>query len=123
MRRNAKRMLTDSEVLVVFEMWDAKKTRAEIASELNISITTLDERKKDQLASLPRRQGMNGGRFERVAGSRISDEPTPEQLADMDRRRLEVQARWTTEERIQRMQGIPDTTQHVRDIQAAYRNA
>ena len=123
MRRNAKRMLTDNEVLVVFEMWDAKKTRAEIAVELNISIYTLEERQKDQLANLPRRPGMNGGRFERVRGSRITDDPTPEQIAEMEQRRLEVQSRWTVEQRAQRLQGIPDTTQHVREIAAAYRNS
>ena len=120
--RNGKRLFTTHELLVVFDMWEDNKTRAEIACAVGVSVCTLDERRKDQLASLPNRQGKRGGRFERVPGERIQDTPTPQQIEEMEVRKMEVQARWSAEVRAQRLQGIPDTTQQVREIVAAYQN-
>ena len=123
--RNGKRLFTPDELLVVFDMWEDNKTRSEIACALNVSVWTIDLRRKDQLASLPNRQGSNGGPrgpFVRTSGKRINDTPTPQQIEEMESRKMEVQARWSAEVRAQRLQGIPDTTQHVRDIAAAYRD-
>ena len=58
------------------------------------------------LAHLPSRQGAGGGRHPKVPGSRISDAPSPEQLAAIEVRKLEVQARWSDAERLARM-GYP----------------
>lgn len=111
------RRLTSDEILVVFDMWEAGKTRAEIAAAVNMTVYALDERRRDQLSHLPKRQGR------REKGCRISDDdPTPEQVAEIEARKLEVQARWTERERVLRIQGIADGMQRVREIAAAYRN-
>jgi len=109
------RRLTDEQVLVIFDMWESGSTRAEIAYAMDLTVYTLDERRKDQLSHLPKRQGR------REHGNGFGDNPTPEQIAEIENRKLQVQARWTEQERVLRIQGIPDNTQRVREIAAAYR--
>jgi len=116
MRRNAKRMLTDSEVLVVFDMWESGSTRAEIAFAMDLTVCTLDERRKDQLSHLPKRQGR------RESSRPIPENPSADQIAELEHRKAFIQSRWTAEQRVQRLQGVPDTTQHIREIAAAFRN-
>jgi hypothetical protein len=106
--------LTPEQVLVVFDMWEQGSTRSEIAFAMDMTVSTLDERRKDQLSHLANRQGR------RERSRCIPDEPSPEQIAGIEQRKLEVQSKWTAQERALRIQGVPDTTQHVREIAAAY---
>ena len=89
MRRNAQRMLTDSEVGVVFDMHGRGVRRSEIATLMGVSEKRLFDRGLERrgrgtlahpsLVNLPRRQGKNGGRPRN--GSRV--DPTPDEIREL----------------------------------------
>lgn len=113
------RELTRQQVLVVMEMWEEGATQMDIADAIGMSIHCLEEhRLRGQLkGKLPARCGANP----RSCG--IPDNPTPEQRAEVEARKLEVQSRWTPQQRLQRSVNTQPPAVRVSDILAAYRVA
>lgn len=93
-------LLTDRQVRTVSKLWKSGATRDEICRAVGITNSVFRARLADQLAALPRRgRGRGGGRKNRRR------DPTPEEI--YGRLTLEVQAKWTDEEREDRWQGRP----------------
>lgn len=120
-RRSGNRLFTFDELQAVEQMWADGATRAQIADTIGVEIWVLDARRVDQLKHLPAARGRNGGKYNRRRS--ISDDPTPEEQAEHEQRRLEVQSRWDEETRIARIQGcVTDRTVRVDAIRAAIRH-
>lgn len=117
--RSSNRLLTFEEVEKATEMWEAGASRADIAGELDLAIWVLDVRRSDQLKHLPKRQGYRGGKYRRDVDL---DNPPAEVVAEIERRRLEVQRSWTEEVRVSRLSGVPSPIIPVADVRGAIRN-
>ena len=121
--RDSNRLFTFDELTTVEQMWNDGATRAQIADAVGVQIWVLDERRRDQLRHLPKERGRNGGRYCRKS-RRGDPDPSPEEMAEIEARRLEVQSWWTEEVRISRIQGAPCDRVVQRDaIRAAIRDA
>lgn len=93
-------LLTDRQVRAVSRLWRSGATRDEICRAVGITNSVFRARLADQLAALPRRgRGRGGGR------KLAQRDPSPDEI--YGRLTLEVQAKWTDEEREERWQGKP----------------
>lgn len=93
-----RQLLTPEQEAAVREAWAEGLRRDEVAHAAGITVARLVARLKDQLADLPRRgQGVGGGYR--------GDENDPSEEEIWGRLVLEVQARWSEEERDQRWKG------------------
>ena len=113
------RELSRQQMLTIFELWGGGASRQQIADAVGFSIHCLEEhRARGQLKGLlPKRRGCgskSGG---------IPDNPTPEQLAEVEARKLEVQSRWTPQQKLERTVNQSNSVHRVADIMAAYRMA
>ena len=99
---------TPEELDRVSEAWIGGASKAEVLQMMNWKAHVWEEFRRPGgiLSHLPSKQGQGGGRYPRVRGSRISDEPSPAQIAEIEQRKLEVRSRWTETEEMQR-RGIP----------------
>jgi hypothetical protein len=94
-----KLLLSREQEAAVRRAWRAGMRRDEVARAARITVSRLTARLKDQLADLPRRGRGKGG------GRRKDDyEPTEDEI--YGRLTLEIQARWTDEERAAAWKGI-----------------
>lgn len=85
-------LLSREQLASVRKAWRAGLRRDDVARAAGITVSRLTARLKDQLADLPRRGRGKGG------GRRGEDnDPTEEEI--YGRLTLEVQARWTDEQR------------------------
>lgn len=112
------RPLSREQLLTIFELWEEGASRQQVADALGVSINVIDEHRysgqlKGQLT--PRR-----GAGSKSGG--IPDNPTPEQIAEVEARKLAVQSRWTPEQRAQRLQGVAHSQFRVSEIVAAYKH-
>lgn len=93
-----RQLLTPEQEAAVRGAWADGLRRDQVAHAAGITVARLVARMKDQLADLPRRgQGVGGG----ARGE--ADDPSEEEI--WGRLVLEVQARWSEEEREQRWKG------------------
>lgn len=93
-----RQLLTPRQEQAARQAWSRGLRRDQVASAAGITVARLVARLKDQLADLPRRgQGVGGG----ARGE--EDDPSEEEI--WGRLVLEVQARWSEEERDQRWMG------------------
>jgi hypothetical protein len=98
MRGQRRILLTAAQEAAVRLAWKQGLRRDEIARLTGVSIDTLSARLKDQLSDLKRRgRGRGGGH--RPAGR----DPTEDEI--WGRLTLEIQARWTDEQREQAARG------------------
>ena len=93
-----RQLLTQEQEQAARDAWAAGLRRDHVAAAAGITVARLVARLKDQLADLPRRgQGFGGG----ARGE--DDDPSEEEI--WGRLVLEVQSRWSEEERDQRWKG------------------
>lgn len=95
-----RRLLTPEQVATVRKSWALGDTMERCAWLVGVSVAVLRHRLEDQLADLPRR-GRGAGRKRRPE----SRDPTPAEI--WGRLTLEIQSRWTDEEREARWLGKP----------------
>ena len=88
----AAELLTDDQALLIRSSLEAGLTRDQAAALAGITRSRLDTRLRDQLADVRVGQGRRERRREYV-------DPTPEEI---EQRKLEVQARWSEEDRAER---------------------
>lgn len=93
-------LLTREQVTAVRRAWRAGLRRDEVARAAGITVSRLTARLRDQLADLPRRgRGKGGGRRREEP-----IDPTEEEI--YGRLTVEIQARWTDEQRAAAWRGI-----------------
>lgn len=88
--QNLPRYLSDQQLELVRRLWRAGVHRDDICRSAGITLHVFEARRKDQLRDLKRRQQGTGG-------GRRSVDPTEEEI--YGRLTLEIQERWTDEER------------------------
>jgi hypothetical protein len=110
-RRAAAYVPTPEDIAKVVTLYDAGASKLEICQAMGWKSYRWEALRAPggPLNCLPPRRGQTGGRFPRIRGSRIGDEPTPEQIASIEQRKLEVRSRWTPEEELLR-RGLPIDT-------------
>lgn len=112
------RPLSRDQLLTIFELWEEGASRQQVADALGVSIHVIEEhRRRGQLKGQLRPR-----RGERSNSEGIPDNPTPEQIAEVELRKLAVQSRWTPEQRAQRLQGTSRQQYRVSEIVAAYKH-
>lgn len=91
--------LTREQATAVRKAWRAGLRRDDVARAAGITVSRLTARLKDQLVDLPRR-----GRG--VGGGRRSEENDPSEEEIYGRLTLEIQSRWTDEQRSAAWRGL-----------------
>ena len=104
------------EIATITEAWNGGATKLEVLQMMGWKSHVWEEfrRPGNILSHLPSKQGQGGGRHPRIRGSRISDEPSAEEIAGIEERKAEIRAAWTETEELQR-RGVPivDPTQPI----------
>jgi hypothetical protein len=80
--------LTDEQLRIIREGWAAGSTEFEICTAAGISIDTFRERRRNQLAGLPKRPPSNGSANRGI-------DPSPEEIAE---RAAAIRATWDSDE-------------------------